>query len=103
MIKKLAKKITSLLGKAKRKNVKSGQDVFINSLIDKISNDVNEVAKAVDEAVTNVSGAAAKEAKKVAKVVETKVPTKPKADKPKTSAADSGAPKKKGRPKKTAE
>lgn len=97
MIKKLAKKLTSLLGKAKRKDIKSGQDAIINVVIDQISKDVNEVATVVDEAVSKVSETAVKEAKKVAKVVETKVPKQPK---PKPVAAAEPA-KKKGRPKKS--
>jgi hypothetical protein len=100
MIKKLANKFSSLLLSFKKKSPKSAQDTVINSVIDKVTEDIKEVASVTEEAVSKVVETAVQETKKVAKTVETKVP-KPASAKPKAAKDASAAPKPKGRPKKT--
>lgn len=97
MIKKLANKLSSLLLSFKKKNPKSAQDNVINSIIDKATKDIADVAKVADEAVSKVAKTATEEGKKVAKAVETKVPKSAAKAKP---ASDTTKPK--GRPKKSA-
>lgn len=99
-MKKLAKKFTALLLKFKKKDASSVQDAAVNSVIDHVTKDVEQVAEVVDKAIETVVEVAKEEAKKVEEVVAKKVP-KPKA--PKKPLADkptSGDSKPKGRPKK---
>ena len=97
MIKKLANKLSSLLLSFKKKSPKSAQDNVINSIIDKATKDIADVAKVADEAVSKVAKTATEEGKKVAKAVETKVPKSAAKAKPVSDAT-----KPKGRPKKSA-
>lgn len=97
---KLAKKFTAILLKFKKKNASSVQDVAVNSVIDHVAKDVEQVAEVMDKAIETVVEVAKEEVKKVEDVVAKKVP-KPKA--PKKPAADkpaSSPSKPKGRPKK---
>lgn len=99
MIKKLASKLSSFLLKFKKKKTASAQDVMINSVIEKITEDIAEVAEVADKALSKVAETAVAEAKVVADTIEAKAPKKPAAKK---AAATGATPKPKGRPKKSA-
>lgn len=102
MIKKLAKKLTAFLLKFKKKNATSAQDKVINTLLEKVTEDIAEIAEVADKAASKVVKTAVEEAKVVADAVEAKAP-KTAAKKPaaKKAAVSGEAPKPKGRPKKS--
>jgi DNA topoisomerase VI subunit B len=102
MIKKLAKKLTAFLLKFKKKNATSAQDKVINTLLEKVTEDITEIAEVADKAASKVVKTAVEEAKVVADAVEAKAP-KTAAKKPaaKKAAVSGEAPKPKGRPKKS--
>jgi DNA topoisomerase VI subunit B len=102
MIKKLAKKLTSLLLKFKRKNATSAQDKVINSLLEKVAEDITDIAEVADKAASKVVKTAVEEAKVVTEAVEAKTAkTGTKKPAAKKTAASGEAPKPKGRPKKS--
>ena len=102
MIKKLAKKLTAFLLKFKKKNATSAQDMVINTLLEKVTDDIAEIAEVADKAAAKVAKTAIEEAKVVASAVEAKAP-KTAAKKPaaKKAATSGEAAKPKGRPKKS--
>ena len=102
MIKKLASKLSLFLLKFKKKKATSAQDVMVNSVIDKITEDLTEVAEVADKAVAKVAETATAEAKTVAKAVEAKAPKAVKKAPAKKATEAGSAPKPKGRPKKSA-
>jgi hypothetical protein len=101
MIKKLAKKLTAFLLKFKKKNATSAQDKVINSLLEKVTEDIVEIAEVADKAASKVIKTAVEEAKVVADAVEAKAPKAPKKPAAKKAAVPGEAAKPKGRPKKS--
>ena len=97
MIKKLAKKVSAFLLKFKKAKPNQIQDSVINSIIDTVVGDIEEVSIVADEALSKVVKTASEEAKKVESSIKAKGP-KPAAKKDSSSTATN---KPKGRPKKS--
>lgn len=106
MIKKLANKINTLLSSLKKKKPGSAQDAVMNTVIDKVTRDISQIAAVADKALDTVVKTAVEQAKVVEKSVGDKIPKAPKAPKAaaKPAPADkstSAGSKAKSKPKKT--
>lgn len=110
MIKKLANKINTLLSSLKKKKPGSAQDAVMNTVIDKVTRDISQIAAVADKALDTVVKTAVEQAKVVEKSVGDKIPKAPKAPKAAAKPASKPAPadkntsassKAKGKPKKT--
>ena len=54
MIKKLANKINTLLSSLKKKKPGSAQDAVMNTVIDKVTRDISQIAAVADKALDTV-------------------------------------------------